>query len=63
MTRNEIEAKVPESEEVSELGEYLALPVRTYSSGMVTRLSFALATSIEPGTLLMDEGIATGDAR
>ena len=63
MTRNEIEAKVPEIEEVSELGEYLALPVRTYSSGMVTRLSFALATSVEPGILLMDEGIATGDAR
>jgi ABC-type polysaccharide/polyol phosphate transport system ATPase subunit len=63
MTRQEIEAKVPEIEQVSELGEYLALPVRTYSSGMVTRLSFALATSVEPGILLMDEGIATGDAR
>jgi ABC-type polysaccharide/polyol phosphate transport system ATPase subunit len=63
MKRHEIEAKVPEIERVSELGEYLALPVRTYSSGMVTRLSFALATSVEPGILLMDEGIATGDAR
>jgi len=63
MTRQEIEAKVPEIEEVSELGEYLALPVRTYSSGMLTRLSFAVATSVEPGILLMDEGIATVDAR
>lgn len=39
------------------------LPVRTYSSGMMTRLNFALATSPEPGVLLMDEGIATADAR
>jgi ABC-type glutathione transport system ATPase component len=37
--------------------------MRTYSSGMVTRLRFALATAVEPGILLMDEGIATGDAR
>jgi len=63
MTREEIEQKIPEIEEFSELGEYLTLPVRTYSSGMVTRLSFAVATSVEPGVLLMDEGIGTGDAR
>jgi ABC-type polysaccharide/polyol phosphate transport system ATPase subunit len=63
MTRHEIEAKVPEIEEISELGEYPALPMRTYSSGMVTRLRFALAIAVEPGILLMDEGIATGDAR
>lgn len=63
MTREEIESKIPEIEEFSELGEYLALPVRTYSTGMVTRLSFALATSLEPGILLMDETIGAGDAR
>jgi len=63
MTREEIERKIPEIEEFSELGEYLTLPVRTYSSGMMTRLGFAVATAIEPGILLMDEGISTGDAR
>lgn len=63
MSREEIESKIPEIEEFSELGEYLALPVRTYSTGMVTRLSFALATSLEPGILLMDETIGAGDAR
>lgn len=63
MSRREIDAKIPEIEDVSELGEYLSLPVRTYSSGMMTRLNFALATSAEPDVLLMDEGIVTGDAR
>jgi ABC-type polysaccharide/polyol phosphate transport system ATPase subunit len=62
MGRREIEAKIPEIEEFSELGEYLALPVRTYSAGMSTRLGFALATAIEPGILLVDEGLGAGDA-
>jgi ABC-type polysaccharide/polyol phosphate transport system ATPase subunit len=39
------------------------LPVRTYSIGMFTCLGFAFATSIDPGILLMDEGIGAGDAR
>ncbi len=60
---NKLESLLPQIEEFSELGEYLTLPMRTYSSGMVTRLGFALATSIDPGILLIDEGIGTGDAR
>lgn len=63
MSREEIRAKIPEMEEFSELGEYLSLPVRTYSAGMMTRLCFALATAIDPDILLLDEGIATGDAQ
>lgn len=63
MDRLEIERKIPEIEEISELGEYLSLPVRTYSTGMRTRLGFAVATAIDPGILLMDEGIGSGDAR
>lgn len=63
MSRAEVEAKVPEVEEFSELGEYFYLPMRTYSLGMQTRLGFALATAIDPGILLMDEGIGAGDAR
>ena len=63
MTRTEIESKIPEIEEFSELGDYLSLPARTYSAGMKTRLGFAIATAGEPEILLLDEGIGTGDAR
>jgi len=63
LKRNEIEAKIPEIEEFSELGEYLSLPVRTYSSGMIARLGFSLATTLQPDILLVDEGVGAGDAR
>lgn len=46
----------------SELGTYLDLPVRTYSSGMQLRLGFGLATAIAPQILMMDEWFLTGDA-
>ena len=48
--------------EFAELGQFLDLPVRTYSSGMIVRLGFALATAIKPQVLLMDEWILAGDA-
>ena len=60
---DQIDRLITNVEEFSELGEFMGLPVRTYSTGMVTRLGFAFATSIEPGILLMDEGIGAGDAR
>jgi ABC-type polysaccharide/polyol phosphate transport system ATPase subunit len=63
LSREEIESRMPEIGEFSELGEYLSLPVRTYSTGMVMRLGFALVTNLDPGILLMDEGIGAGDAR
>ncbi|PCI42159.1 MAG: ABC transporter ATP-binding protein [Rhodospirillaceae bacterium] len=63
MTRKEIMRKIPEIEEFTELGEYLELPVRTYSSGMQIRLSFAVATAIDPDILILDEGLGVGDAR
>ena len=63
MTREEIRLKTPEIEEFTELGEYLTLPVRTYSTGMLTRLGFAIATAIDPEILLLDEGLGAGDAR
>jgi lipopolysaccharide transport system ATP-binding protein len=46
----------------AELDEFLDLPVRVYSSGMVVRLAFALATAIRPQVLLMDEWFLAGDA-
>ena len=63
MSADELGHKLPEIAEFSELGEYLDLPIRTYSTGMVTRLCFAIATAIDPDILLLDEGIAAGDAR
>ncbi len=58
-----IRAKTEEIAEFTELGEYLHLPVRTYSAGMQLRLTFAIITAIEPDVLLLDEGFGAGDAR
>lgn len=63
MTREEIAHKTPDIEAFSELGDYLSLPVRTYSTGMLTRLGFAIATAINPEILILDEGLGAGDAR
>ncbi|MBV9115483.1 MAG: ABC transporter ATP-binding protein [Hyphomicrobiales bacterium] len=53
----------PSIQEFSELGEFLRLPVRTYSTGMFLRLAFAISTSVEPDIIIMDEMISGGDAR
>jgi len=53
---------IKEIEEFTQLGNFLQLPVRTYSSGMATRLMFAVATSVKPDILLVDEIFQTGDA-
>jgi ABC-type polysaccharide/polyol phosphate transport system ATPase subunit len=63
LSRVYIETRIADIESFSELGEYLAFPVRTYSTGMLTRLGFAFVTAIDPDVLLMDEGIGAGDAR
>lgn len=63
MSLAEITAKAPAIVEFSELGDYIHLPIRTYSSGMQARLGFSIATSMDPGILLLDEGIAAADAR
>jgi ABC-2 type transport system ATP-binding protein/lipopolysaccharide transport system ATP-binding protein len=57
-----IERRLPEIAEFTELGDYLEMPVRTYSAGMLLRLGFAVATCVEPEILLMDESILAGDA-
>lgn len=62
MPRREIEGKKKSIAEFSELGEYLAMPVRTYSSGMQLRLAFSIATSFSPEILLLDEVMGVGDA-
>ncbi|WP_322103439.1 ABC transporter ATP-binding protein [Paraburkholderia sp. J41] len=57
-----IRSKIEEIAAFSELGEYLNLPVRTYSSGMMLRLAFAISTSVEADILIMDEWLSVGDA-
>jgi len=62
LSSRKIEAFLPDIAEFTELGDYLEMPVRTYSSGMMLRLTFAVATCFEPEILLMDEWILAGDA-
>ena len=61
LSERQIEQKTQEIAEFSELGSYLELPVRTYSSGMAMRLMFSIATAVEGNIVLMDEWIAVGD--
>lgn len=63
MTQEEIARKTPDIEDFTELGDYLSLPVRTYSTGMLVRLGFAIATAIDPEILVLDEELGAGDAR
>jgi ABC-type polysaccharide/polyol phosphate transport system ATPase subunit len=62
LSPSEIEERMQDIMEFTELGDYLDIPVRTYSSGMMTRLTFAVATCFAPEILLMDEWIMAGDA-
>jgi len=61
-TRKQMLAKIDEIAEFTELGEYLSMPLRTYSHGMRVRLAMGVVTSIDPEILLLDEGIGAVDA-
>ncbi|MDQ2915094.1 MAG: ABC transporter ATP-binding protein [Chloroflexota bacterium] len=60
-TRRDIEERFSQIVAFAELGEFIDSPLRTYSSGMATRLGFAVATAWEPDVLLVDELLAVGD--
>lgn len=62
MTRAQIRNSVDDIIDFTELGDYLKIPVRTYSTGMMLRLAFAIATARDPEILLIDEVIGVGDA-
>ena len=61
LRRREIKEIIPEIIEFSELGDYIHLPVKTYSSGMKMRLLFSIASAFRPDILLLDEWVSTGD--
>lgn len=61
-TKLEMETSLPDIEEFTDLGNFLSVPVRTYSAGMLMRLMFAVGTSIRPEILLVDEMFGAGDA-
>lgn len=60
-SKSEIQSKIQEIIDFTELHDYIHLPVRTYSNGMVARLNFGIATCLQPDILLLDEGIGVGD--
>lgn len=62
LTHKEIESRVDEIIEFSELGSFIDNPVRTYSSGMYMRLAFSVAINVDADILLIDEILAVGDA-
>jgi ABC-type polysaccharide/polyol phosphate transport system ATPase subunit len=62
MKKSEIREKLDAIAEFSGLGDFLDLPMRTYSSGMRARLAFAISTHVDTDILLLDEVVATGDA-
>jgi ABC-type polysaccharide/polyol phosphate transport system ATPase subunit len=63
LRRDQIEAKYEEIAEFAELGDFMDLPMRAYSSGMYGRLAFSVAIHMQPDILLVDEALSVGDAR
>ena len=61
ISKKEIDAKINDIIEFSGLKDFIDAQVRTYSSGMVARLGFSIATMIEPDILLIDEVLSVGD--
>jgi homopolymeric O-antigen transport system ATP-binding protein len=62
LSKQQIKKQMNEIAELTGLGDYLSMPIRTYSSGMLVRLAFAISSSIKPDILVIDEIFGAGDA-
>lgn len=62
LSHEEVEARLPSIMEFAEIGDHIALPVKTYSSGMYVRLAFSVMAHTSPELLIVDEALAVGDA-
>jgi len=62
LSKREIEKAIPEIEAVAELGDFIKMPLKSYSAGMLIRLTFGIVTSIRADIILIDEVISVGDA-
>jgi lipopolysaccharide transport system ATP-binding protein len=62
LSKREIDTQIDEIIDFAEIGEFIDMPVQSYSSGMSVRLGFAIATVLKPDILLLDEVLAVGDA-
>lgn len=63
LTKEQVELKYEEIADFAELGDFMDLPMKTYSSGMYGRLAFSVAVHMEPDILLVDEALSAGDAK
>jgi teichoic acid transport system ATP-binding protein len=63
LTREQLSEKYEEIAEFAELGDFMDMPMRAYSSGMYGRLAFSVAVNMDPDILLIDEALSVGDAR
>ncbi|MCW4631022.1 MULTISPECIES: ABC transporter ATP-binding protein [Marinomonas] len=61
ISKQEMDKLFPSIEEFAEIGDYIDMPVRVYSSGMQVRLAFSVATAIRPDILIVDEALSVGD--